>query len=422
MTGTPKASGLCVILCPPWPRSGSANLFWAQTKSYLAMGFEVAVVAVSHHGYHGADSSDFWADVTRDFAFDSRQALFINRSHGRTRRFLSASYWTWRFHGRDSALAIEARLATGSDFDPEFMTLIDHRGVAVIHVNHCMNMGVARNIAARMRDSGRATPTIILDTHDIQADRYRDCAVVSPFNGRIDGQDRLARDEMAVSRQADALLHLTMRDMAHFREMLPEKRHFLLRPTTRNEMSPVSPPGGAKRVDFIYVAGGHEANVRSIRWFLEHVAPALDLENLSVRITGGINGYFRDLYPDLYAAHRDFWTHDWPDIRGVYMASRFVLAPTQGGTGISIKLVEALAMGKFVVTTSAALAGFEGIEGMHDAVSVADTPADFAAAMTDLASRDATVNEAGRAIYLRDFSNTTYMAALSEVVGRVVNR
>ena len=89
----------------------------------------------------------------------------------------------------------------------------------------------------------------------------------------------------------------------------------------------------------------------------------------------------------------------------------------KGGTGASIKLIEAFGMGKFAVATSEAVAGFAGIEDLSRAVIIADDAEAFAAAMTNLAGRGNAVNDAGRAIYERYFSNSVYETALAQVVG-----
>jgi hypothetical protein len=205
-------SGVCVILCPPWPRSGSSSLFMAQVRAYLAMGYDVVVVAVPQDSTHLADAHDFWSQVASDFQFDPRQPVFLNRCTRPMRPFVSGVYWSWLARKRDSVIAIEARFASGSAFEPGFTALVDERGVDVIHVNHCVNMGLAHRIADRSRRRLAAAPTILLDTHDVQAERYQSSEIVNPFTGRRDATASLERDELALSRGATALLHLTTRD------------------------------------------------------------------------------------------------------------------------------------------------------------------------------------------------------------------
>ena len=388
----------------------------AQARTYLSMGFDVVVVVVPHDSSHLVDKRDFWSLVSSDFRFDQRQPVFLNRSTQRARPFVSRSYWTWLAHGRDSVIAIEARIASGSTFDPEFTALVDRNGVDVIHVNHCINMGVAHRIAVHSSHRRAATPTILLDTHDIQAERYQVCEIENPFTRRRDSVLGLARDELTLSRGATALLHLTKHELEHFRRILPTKPHFLLLPTTRNEPSSINRSRDDAIIDFLYVGNGHRANIRSIEWFFERVAPRLDMKCIRVCIAGGIADHFRIYNSGLFAAHRDVWLSERDTVEDLYAASRFVIVPTTGGSGISIKLVEALAMGKFVITSPQAVTAFDGIEGLDQAVTVAESAEDFANAMMAMASRESTVNEDGRTLYLRHLSNARYVTALSEIV------
>jgi polysaccharide biosynthesis protein PslH len=407
---------LSVILCPPWPRSGSSSLFRAQAGAYRAMGFDVVVVALPQDASHTVDKQDFWRRVAADFRFEPDQPVFLNRSIHRARRFVRAGYGSWLAHGCDSVIAVESRIASGSAFDPAFLALVDRRGVAVIHVNHCVNIGAARRIARLARAAAATAPIVLLDTQDVQVERYQACEIVNPFTGRPDDASRLAGDELALSRRATALLHLTTHELAHFRRLLPGRPHFLLRPTTRNEPSSAAALRGEPTIDFLFVGNGHRANVRSIEWFLTEVVPRLDRGRIRVRIAGGIADHFRVEDPGLHAAYPDVWIGERETIDDLYAAARFVVAPMTGGSGISIKLVEALAMGKFVVTTSRAVAAFDGIAGLGDAVAIADSPEAFAAAMTAMAARADTDNAAGRALYLRHLSNTCYTETLSGIV------
>jgi glycosyltransferase involved in cell wall biosynthesis len=416
ITHGPAPSGLCVMLCPPWPRSGSSHLFHAQVKAYLAMGLAVAVVVVPHHTDHRPEATGMWNLVSLDFSFDPRQTLLFNRSRQQTRRFVSKSYWSWLVRGRDSALAIQARLAGRSELHPELVALLSRHGVEIIHVNHCVNLGAAKRIAACSVSGGHPAPKLLLDTHDVQSDRYRDCGIVNPFTHRVDSRSSLERNEVALCRDADVLLHVSTSDLAHFRSILPDKEHRLVRPTTRKAVEAAGRPLGESPIDFVYIGDGHATNTRSITWFLEAVAPLLDMKQLRVRIAGGVAARFRDRHPQIFAAYPEVWIPELHDVRSLYAVSRFVIVPMKGGTGASIKLIEAFGMGKFAVATSEAVAGFAGIEDLSRAVIIANGAEEFAAAMTGLSDRGDAVNDAGRAIYERHFSNSIYEAALAEVV------
>ena len=410
----------CVILCPPWPRSGSSSIFAAQTLSYLNLGFDVSVVAVPHDSTHAVDKTGFWRLVSADFKFDPRQSLFLSRSNERARSFSSRSYWSWLKAGRDSALAIESRIAGRSGLDPAFVQRIHSSGIGVLHVNHCVNMRLAQRIRALSVERRNKAPPILLDTHDVQADRYESCEIINPFLGRPDEPTSLACDELALSRGATALIHLAKRDHQRFQGLLPSKPHFLLRPTSRHELSTINVSRPDAPIDFLYLGNGHRANVRSVEWFLLQVAPRLDLSRIQVRIAGAVADSFRDRAPCGLTTYPNLWMTERRTVTDLYDATRFVIVPMTRGSGVSIKLVEALAMGKFVIASPAAIAGLEAIEGLTEAVTIAGSGEDFAQAMTHMASQRHTLNHKGRVLYERYLSNSQYAKSLAAIVANVL--
>ncbi len=110
------------------------------------------------------------------------------------------------------------------------------------------------------------------------------------------------------------------------------------------------------------------------------------------------------------------------DLRPVYAQASVVAAPVFWGSGVRIKLLEALACGLPVVTTALAA---EGIDLRHEQSALfAEQPAAFAAAIVRLlgdAGLRARLGAAGRAIVERDYDWThtaERLHALYEEVGR----
>jgi glycosyltransferase involved in cell wall biosynthesis len=406
---------LYVLICPPWPRSGSSSVFAAQAKTYLSQGHELAVVVSPHSAAHREKYSLLWKTVREDFSFATKGGLYLNRSNGRIRRLFSMAYWDWLIAGRDSVLAIEERYAARAQIDPALLKRIRAQGVALIHVNHAFNMGVARRIAAVAQCRGFARPKIILETHDVQAQRIGRGQLRNYLSGRVDSSESVMRDETRILGRADALIHISEADIAHFRQTLPGHPHFLLRPTTRNQ--PLSSERKATpTIDFLFVGNAHAANIASIQWLLDSVMPRLAGLDLRIRIVGAISGWFRQKAPEVYAKYPDIWMDEQPQIADLYNDSRFVIVPTTLATGASIKLIEALAMGKHVVATPMAMAAFATTPGIDAAVRVAGDAAGFAAAMQDLAGRPDEPNLVGLDIYSAHFSNACYQRSLLKIL------
>jgi glycosyltransferase involved in cell wall biosynthesis len=71
-----------------------------------------------------------------------------------------------------------------------------------------------------------------------------------------------------------------------------------------------------------------------------------------------------------------------PDVRPLYVESNLVLVPTTVSAGTNVKVLEAMAMERAVVSTTSGCAGLGLIDG--ESVRVADEPEAFARAVTKL--------------------------------------
>jgi glycosyltransferase involved in cell wall biosynthesis len=110
-----------------------------------------------------------------------------------------------------------------------------------------------------------------------------------------------------------------------------------------------------------------------------------------------------------------------PDVRPHLAAARIVVAPVRFGTGMRGKVLEALAMGRPVVTTSVGAEGFGAVSG-RDLV-IADSADAFAAAVRrilddpDLGAR---LGAAGRALVVAHFDWDAIAAAHEELYEAVL--
>jgi len=110
-------------------------------------------------------------------------------------------------------------------------------------------------------------------------------------------------------------------------------------------------------------------NIRGMKWFLDHVAPRLQHAEVDV--------YSRQ-WPFGSAPKCIHYRADQPDFNhyGIF------IAPIRSGSGMRIKLLEAMARGKAIVTTALGAEGLNAVHGTH--LLLADSPTEFAAAMDEL--------------------------------------
>ncbi len=112
-----------------------------------------------------------------------------------------------------------------------------------------------------------------------------------------------------------------------------------------------------------------------------------------------------------------------PDVRPAMSRASVVVVPLRVGSGTRIKILEALAMGKAVVTTSVGCEGLAVCDDEH--VLVADTPEGFADAvirlLADVALRRR-LGAAGRVLVARDHLWSTSVDRLDEFHDRILER
>lgn len=127
---------------------------------------------------------------------------------------------------------------------------------------------------------------------------------------------------------------------------------------------------------------GWEANVQGLLWFIEQVWPLLLVDHPDLRFDiVGKNPDSR--LEEAVAAHPGITLRGFvPDLQEVYRDSRVSVAPLLFGSGMKVKVLDALARGMPTVTTSVGAEGIELEPGKQ--LLVADAPADMAAQIANL--------------------------------------
>ncbi len=131
----------------------------------------------------------------------------------------------------------------------------------------------------------------------------------------------------------------------------------------------------ARRLLFIG-SFAHPPNVLALQFFLREVLPRLAGVTLHV-IAGQKHERFWDLHHDNVEVEGFV-----ADVRPAYERASVVIAPLVASAGTNIKILEAMAMGKAIVSTEAGINGLDVERGTE--VIVADAPEDMARAITRL--------------------------------------
>ncbi|MGI8992425.1 MAG: glycosyltransferase [Bryobacteraceae bacterium] len=135
----------------------------------------------------------------------------------------------------------------------------------------------------------------------------------------------------------------------------------------------------------------HLPNILALEFFLGEVWPLLDRRTLRLHvIAGSRHEYFLQYYnvPKLADALRQCGIEMEgfvADVRPAYQRAQIVIAPLLASAGTNIKILEAMAMGKAIVSTTSGINGLDLSPG--EDVAVVDSPGGFADAISRLVAQ-----------------------------------
>jgi glycosyltransferase involved in cell wall biosynthesis len=408
-----------IIIAPPWPRSGSANIFGAQIMAYASANYKVLLHLGPTSLWHVATQASFWDDAIAAMHFPGVENVTYSRASDLQTRF-SRSFMQWLWAGRDDAIKISARYAASAALPDDLIDFIRRHPVELIQANHAFEMLLAERVSDKVVAIQGRRPLLVCETHDIQAENFFSCQPANIHSRKTDRFSSLLASELDLYRGGDILTHCSPSELEFFAAKLPGKRHELLLPTL---LPSVEKQLIARRnaspeflYDFIYCGNNNEANVASVIWLLTEVFPLVKEKSYRIAIIGRIGELVRMRNPAVFHANEGYFVGEAQDITEYYCRAHAVLAPALSGTGSSIKLIEAMCAGKAVVATSRTLRGLP--QELTSAPSLAgfDAPADFATAM-GAALESAEAGLINAALYDRFFSSARFRHRLNAIVG-----
>jgi GT2 family glycosyltransferase/glycosyltransferase involved in cell wall biosynthesis len=420
-TGHPRKAG-AIIVAPPWPNTGSSNIFSAQAAAHKKFGHECLLVLGPL--YVSPRNHEEINELKTAMHYDGISNVVYGVTYDTRRPYLSKSFLDWIKAGRDDSLSIDARYAARSGWRVGISDFIDSHQIDVIHVNHAFEMLLAIRIRELVfRRTGRA-PRLICDTHDVQAKAYAKRGSENPFNGRQERFSQLVESEISLCRSADILIHCSKYDKEFFEHKLPLIRHQLvvpcLNPQQEKLLSRIRGHNYEPQFDFLYVGNNNFANFIAMKWLLTEVWPLLNGPPPRLAIIGRIKEFVRHMDRALYDKYKHYFVGSVPDIGIYYSASTAVLAPSLVGTGCSIKFIEALCAGKTVIATADSLRGLPDHVQERCAEFVQESPRQFAEAMMmTLASRPGNNHKTG-SIYDDYFHSKHYMTKMNDLFTEIL--
>jgi glycosyltransferase involved in cell wall biosynthesis len=245
--------------------------------------------------------------------------------------------------------------------------------------------------------AGAPRPPLVLDTHEIAYDIVRQLARKGGGVGRriYGGLNwrKLRREELAAFRHADGICTCSVADQQRLLADVPSARTVVIPNAADVEFyqpRPGDPPNDGRTVVFFGLMST-VPNIDGAEWFIKEIWPriaaarpdarcriigknaprsVLDLAGPKVEMVGFVD----DLRPHLASAAA-------------------LVVPLRLGGGTRLKIVEGMAMGKAIVSTTL---GAEGIDVVPQRdILIADDPASFARSVTRLLDEPALAAQLG---------------------------
>ena len=203
----------------------------------------------------------------------------------------------------------------------------------------------------------------ILDTVEKFCDRWRDGEYYA-----------VRKEEQRGLLRADRVLAIQQREAEHFRSLVSPEKIFVV--------GHIVEPRACRSVpdhctNLLFLGSANDANREAIRFFVHEIWPHVrnDMPSARLQVAGEVSEH-------VPAAPGVEKLGVVKETAAILDAAAVVLCPLRFGTGLKIKVVEALACGKAVVATSI---GAEGLEqGSGRAIVIADDALAFASSVTSL--------------------------------------
>jgi GT2 family glycosyltransferase/glycosyltransferase involved in cell wall biosynthesis len=173
---------------------------------------------------------------------------------------------------------------------------------------------------------------------------------------------------------ADCILAIQADEAAVVKAHLPDHHVMVVRMAAK----PVAEPAPGDDDTVLFVGSDAAPNVDGVRWFIERCWPLIRAQrpNALFHVAGTVSQTFGPPPEGVfYLGH----VHD---LGPLYNRAGVVVSPLRVGSGLKIKLIQALELGKAVVATSATLQGVA--DRLTDAIHWADESEAFAAAVVSL--------------------------------------
>ena len=210
-----------------------------------------------------------------------------------------------------------------------------------------------------------APAKVILIEHDVTLDLYQQLLRNNDDWELRRQLDRWIPFEVSAWREVDRVVTMSEKDrqLTLSFGINPERIICLPNGVDLERFQPIRTPPEPRRLLFIGTFA-HLPNLLAIEFFLREVWPQVNVHGATLHIIAGKSSqYYLDRYQDrvsINLAQSGIEVEDFvPDVRPAYARAAIVIAPHLASAGTNIKIMEAMAMGKPIVSTPAGVNGLD---------------------------------------------------------------
>lgn len=231
---------------------------------------------------------------------------------------------------------------------------------------------------------------------------------------------RLKKTEENAARWFDAVVPISEPDSRWFRAVSDGKPVHLSETGADRAEQLAEPDGSSPRVGFIG-ALDWQPNLEGLSWFLRHVWPGVSraVPSATMHIAG--RGAPANVKRWLDGEKVSF-EGEVDDARSFMSSMNVIIAPLFAGSGLRIKIIEAMSIGRTVVATPVAVRGLPAIDRKH--LFIAADPESFCTALTEVLKDPALRASTGEAAVtlVRDrYDNLALTAGLLEFYKQLIH-
>jgi glycosyltransferase involved in cell wall biosynthesis len=267
----------------------------------------------------------------------------------------------------------------------------------------------------------------VLETHDIMSDQFltqerylssRESCRPDPL---LSARRRyLLRAETNIFRLYDATILVQPDELQAIDDPGNLNLHYVPRMCSMPPVPSAANPATFS-YDLLFVGSDHMPNQEGINWFCRNVYhPFLSGHKIRLGIVGRVCDHVDYTSPCVTKLGVLHGSAD--ALKNLYLSAALVIVPIFEGTGISIKTLEALALGRVVVSTPVGARGLRDSSQAMTCVDMAADPRATAETILELlrtpTKREA-LQAAARAYISRHHSREAYFAAMDRVIDSI---